>query len=195
MASKGYSHRIPPTWGQPRAMKYRASELVESGWGPRRCRGRILGTCARLCPARIICQAPPPTWARSRRLQGQHAARRTQMMPARHHLRACASTCRSGVWRRPVLCERAAGVRLRLRLRHRSCSTMWSFEARLQETPGHHFRDSRCASRSRERTMAFFFPSRFRMSPIPYPLRNITRKRTVRCAAFRLGVSPLFMSM
>ena len=141
---------------------------------------------------------PPSTRARSRRRderQGQHPTRRTQMMPARHHLRACASTCRSGVWRRPVLCERAAGVRLRLRLRHRSCSTMWSFEARLQETPGHHFRDSRCASRSRERTMAFFFPSRFRMSPIPYPLRNITRKRTVRCAAVRLGVSPLCMSL
>ena len=48
---------------------------------------------------------------------------------------------------------------------------MWSFEARLQETPGHHFRDSRCASRSRERTMACCFTSRLRISPIPYPLR------------------------
>jgi hypothetical protein len=71
------------------------------------------------------------------------------------------------IWRRPVIRERAAGVRLRLRLRHRSCSTTGSFEAQLHETRGHHFRDSRCASRSRERTMACFFTSRLRVSPIP----------------------------
>jgi len=57
-------------------------------------------------------------------------------------------------------------LRLHLRLRHRNCSTTGSFEARLHETRSHHFRYSRCASRSRERTTACFFTSRLRQFPI-----------------------------
>jgi hypothetical protein len=99
---------------------------------------------------------PPSTraLARSRHRderQGQHSTRRTLMMPRNgiicERVRAPAE---HAIRRRPVLRERAAGVRLRLRLRHRSCSTTWSFEARLHElrSPGHHssFRESRCAS-------------------------------------------------
>ncbi len=120
---------------------------------------------APLCPARIIRpRLPPSTWARCSRRderQGQHSTRRAQMLLARHHLRACARTCRS--------------------LRHRRCSTMWPFEARLHKAPGHCCKESRCASRSRERTMACFLTSRLRVSPIPSLIR--TRKRTVRCVS------------
>ncbi len=101
----------------------------------------------------------------------------------RHHRRACASSCRAGDLA-PAGYSRARR-RLRLRLRHRNCSTTGSFEARLHETRSRHFRDSRCASRSRERTMACCFTSRLRISPIPYP----------RCVPFRLEGSHLFMSM
>ena len=82
---------------------------------------------------------PPSTraLARSRHRderQGQHSTRRTLMMPRNgiicERVRAPAE---HAIRRRPVLRERAAGVRLRLRLRHRSCSTTWSFEARLHE--------------------------------------------------------------
>ena len=133
---------------------------------------RIRGSSAHM-PGFLSPRHPPSTraLARSRHRderQGQHSTRRTLMMPRNgiicERVRAPAE---HAIRRRPVLRERAAGVRLRLRLRHRSCSTTGSFEAQLHETRGHHFRDSRCASRSRERTMACFFTSRLRVSPIP----------------------------
>ena len=146
---------------------------------------RVLGTrCTALRPARTIRpRHPPSTWARSRRRderQGQHSTRRAQMLLARHHLRAsvCAHLLRSGAGRLFASAPPAPSatspselldngvLRLRLRLRHRNCSTTGSFEARLHETRSHHFRYARCASRSRERTTASFFTSRLRQFPI-----------------------------
>jgi hypothetical protein len=111
------------------------------------------------------------------------------------HAASSASMC-AHLMIRQAIRERAAVGRLGLRLRHRSCATTSSFEARLHETPGHHFGDSRCASRrSRERTMACFFTSRLRISPIPYPLRNQDVHADCTLCRLLACVAPPFMSM
>jgi hypothetical protein len=56
---------------------------------------RALGSSAHM-PGFLSPRHPPSTRARSRHRderQGQHSTRRTRMIPARHHLRACARTC------------------------------------------------------------------------------------------------------
>ena len=120
-------------------------------------------------------QAPTLDVARSSRRderQGQHSTRRAQMLLARHHRRACASTCRPGdLAPGPRSFPSAPPASCSVCDFAINCSTTGSFERR-REPRGHHFRDSRCASRSRERTVACFFTSRLRISPIPYPLRN-----------------------
>ena len=77
---------------------------------------------------------PESSAPRLGRLTRADAARAASSASVCEHL----PTRRSGAGA-AVIRERAAGVILRLRLRHRSCSTTGSFEARLHETPGHHF--------------------------------------------------------
>ncbi len=113
------------------------------------------------------------------------------------HAPSSASMC-AHLMIRQAIRERAAVGRLRLRLRHRSCATTSSFgESASAETPGHHFGDSRCASRSRERTVAGLFTSRLRISPSPYPLRyqdvhagcTLCRLLAWRCASLYVDVA------
>jgi hypothetical protein len=98
---------------------------------------RILGTrCTALCHARII------------RPSTGHAAGTNGRDNTPLDARRCCSRgiidervrvpADQAIWRRGPGHSRARR-RLRLRLGHRSCSTTGSFEARLHETPGHHF--------------------------------------------------------
>jgi hypothetical protein len=92
------------TWGQPvrEILCSKKGGVGLGGWWLRDQYQALADPYPAFCPARIIRPwHPPSTWARSRRRnlnerQGQHSTRRKQMMPTRHHLRACARAPDSG---------------------------------------------------------------------------------------------------
>ena len=120
---------------------------------------------------------PPLDWVDSTR----------QMLLARHHLRACASTCRPG--------DLAPGPRSFASAPPAS-SFVYDFAigAARQRGPSKRVcmnppvtisRLALCLVLSGAHDGLLLY---FASAPIPYPLVIRTRKRTVRCVAFRLGV-------